>query len=117
MFKFIFLFLLSFNCLAEEWTTQDTQRESVFVAITAIDWSQTLQIAKRPDHYYETNIILGNHPSDSRINTLIPTAMLAHYYIATLLPRGYREAWQYAFIAVETNAVSNNFSIGLNVKF
>ena len=117
MFKFIFLFLLSFNCLAEEWTTQDTQRESVYLTLTAIDWNQTLQGAKQPDHYYETNIILGSHPSDSRLNTLIPASMLAHYYIATLLPRGYREAWQYALIVVEANAVSNNFSIGLSVRF
>lgn len=116
MSKFIFLFLLSFNCLADDtWTREDSYREAVYLTITAVDWNQTLQINSNGG--YETNPILGSHPSDAKINTLIPAAMLAHYYIATLLPTEYRKAWQYSFIIIEASAVSNNLTTGIKVRF
>jgi hypothetical protein len=37
--------------------------------------------------------------------------MLAHAYIATLLPAEYRKAWQYAFIGIEANAVAINANV------
>ena len=116
MLKFLFLFLISFNCIAQDqWTESDSYRETAYVVVTAVDWNQTLQINSHG--LRESNVILGSHPSDSRINTLIPASMFAHYYIATLLPTEYRKAWQYTWIGIETGYIFNNFSLGLKIKF
>lgn len=40
----------------------------VSIAMLAIDWWQTLAIARQPDSFYETNIILGKHPSAARVS-------------------------------------------------
>jgi len=101
---------------AENWTVEDTYRESFYLILTVTDWKQTLDFS-RDTTVHETNIFLGEHPSDSRINTLIPLSMLAHYYIATLLPTEYRHAWQYAFIGIEANAVAINANINFAIHF
>jgi hypothetical protein len=90
-------------------------REAVYITLVAVDWNQTLQI--NAHGMYEMNPILGSHPSDAKINTLIPAAMLAHYYIATLLPTEYRKAWQYAWIGIESAYVVRNMSLGLQINF
>ena len=102
---------------ADPWTRADTYREVAYVIITTADWSQTLQSADHPEKWTEMNPILGKHPSRSRVNTLIPLGMVLHAGIAYILPRPYREWWQYAWIGIETAAVGKNLSVGIGIGF
>ena len=117
MSKFIFLFLLSFNCLADEnWTRADSYREAVYLTLHAIDWNQTLQI-KDHSNLQESNPQLGAHPSAQRINQYMAESALLQFGIAYVLPEKYRAPFQYITVGDSLHSVSINWSLGLRVKF
>ena len=118
MFKFIFLFLLSFNaCAFDEWSEADKTREAVYLAVDTIDWLQTRNIARNPDKFYETNSYLGQHPSVGKVNEYFAVTMLLHVGIVTSLPSKYRSVFQFTTIAYEINYVAGNYQIGISAKF
>ena len=95
----------------------DYALETTFIGVTSMDWSQTQQIAAHPQEYYETNFILGRHPSLNTVNIYFPSAMALHALVAYALPKPWREVWQTMWIGVETYTVYTNASIGLRIKF
>ena len=95
----------------------DYALETTFIGVTSMDWSQTQQIVAHPHEYYETNFILGRHPSLSTVNIYFPSAMALHALVAYALPKPWREVWQTMWIGVETYTVYTNASIGLRIKF
>lgn len=113
----LILWLSSPTLAAELWTKADMAREAAFVAVTVIDWSQTLKTADHPEKWTENNPILGEHPSRGKVNTYFPAGILLHAVIAYALPRPYREWWQYTWIGVETAAVGKNLSVGIGISF
>jgi hypothetical protein len=100
---------------AENWSKTDTAYEVVYVGLTIIDWGQTRNIVR--EHYEESNIILGKHPSMSEVDTYIPLAIVAHAVIAAALPPKYRRYWQVLWIGVEAGATINNAKLGLRIEF
>jgi len=118
MFKFIFLFLLSFNaCAFDEWSEADKTREAVYLAVDTVDWLQTRTIAKNPNKYYEKNPILGDHPSVGQVNNYSLCMMLAHVAAVTVIPSEYRAPFQYVSIAVVSNSVYKNYKLGITINF
>ena len=115
----IILSLLIQSAHADDWTQQDTYRESAYLAIHTIDWLQTRTIAKEnwPDGRFERNHILGKHPSVQTLDIHYAVTSIGHYYIATLLPTEWRKAWQYIAIGDAGSAVINNHSLGVRIKF
>ena len=95
----------------------DYALETTFIGVTSMDWSQTQQIATHPHEYYETNFILGRHPSLNTVNIYFPSAMALHALVAYALPKPWREVWQTMWIGVETYTVYTNETIGLRIKF
>jgi hypothetical protein len=111
---FIVIVCLLTGCtFGENWTRGDTYREVAWGAIHVADWAQTRQIAQHPEKYYETNPILGKHPSEQSVNLYMGTALIVHPIISGLLPKPYRDVWQYMSIGVSGAAVINNVSIGV----
>lgn len=103
--------------IPEDWSVSDTIRQTAVVASLAADMAQTLDI-KRHEGLYETNKILGRHPSDAKVVLYFVGVALAHTYIATKLPAGWqRQTFQYGLIAVQVVQVMKNKRIGLSVKF
>jgi len=110
----------------DPWTTGDTVRQSVVTALLVADWKQTLYIAQHPQdpvksdgtyHYRsETNRLLGSHPSTGKINAYFVGVTVAHAAISYVLPRGWREGWQYVWIGVELETVRRNY-IGIKYGF
>lgn len=100
---------------ADDWSDADVARETVFVALLATDYRQTMMIADNPDKYYERQIggIIGHHPSKGRINNWFAVATAGHILIADQLPPGWRAAFQYLSIGMEGRTVYANFRIGL----
>lgn len=113
----IVLVILFCGCAGNPWRQEDTLRQTAFVGITTIDWMQTRQIADNPNKFYETNPILGRHPSKNEINLYFAGSVLAHTAIAAALPHGWRDWWQSLAIGLETGVVAHNASIGIRVGF
>lgn len=81
----------------------------------AVDYLQTLEIARNPDRFYERNPLLGRHPSQTAV---------AGYFLGTgaLLYTACNSGWggdwlKYGWIAVEVGAVANNVAIGVKLRF
>lgn len=101
----------------DDWTKADTTREVAWQVLNAVDWAQTLEIARQPEKYHERNPILGKHPSVGEVNTYMGISAVAHVGISYLLPKKYRMYWQYITIGVSGTCMVSNFNIGLGVRF
>ncbi|MFA6903332.1 MAG: hypothetical protein WC236_09640 [Gallionellaceae bacterium] len=112
-----FLFLFSITATADDWTRLDAEREVVYLIVDAMDWAQTRNIARNPDRWYETNAILGDHPSVDKVDAYFVGMALAHCAIAAALPADYRAAFQYATIGIEVGYVHRNLQLGIGIKF
>jgi hypothetical protein len=99
----------------DPWSDADKHRQGAFNVALALDWRQTLQI-KCPEHQ-ETNVVLGECPSDSRVNTYFALAMLGHATVTHVLPSKWRPYWQYTWIVIETGVVANNYKAGIRLNF
>jgi hypothetical protein len=122
---------------AEDWTKTDTAYQTTFIAIATVDWMQTRWMAQHDwqwdgKYYRETNPFLGDFPSESKVNTLVPLGILAHTLVAMAIPPrscteeqeknghiniNFRRIWQLLFIGVESAAVYKNYSIGVKLEF
>ncbi len=103
-----------------KWTTLDTVLQSAFVAIVIVDWQQTREFTGCRDKYpdkYETNPLLGPHPSAREVNQVIVGSIVVHSAVAYLLPKPYRTVWQAVWIGVEAQAVSANYSAGISMRW
>lgn len=101
------------------WTKLDTTMQLTFLAVTTVDWMQTINFTQHPVHSdgrsYEANRILGKQPSRAKVNTLIPLGMLAHTALAVALPKPIRQVWQLSFLYLEVDATRSNYRAGVGL--
>lgn len=100
------LLLRAAPVLADEWTRADTARESVVIALIAVDVGTTMMQLDRGG--YERNPVIGRFPSHARLLTLAATAAAGHALTAWILPRPYREVWQVGIAVVEGVTITGN---------
>jgi len=110
----LIFFLFTFQAHAD-WTKQDTITESVFLSTLAVDAMQTIDIKNHPG-MYETNPILGRHPSDDQVIAYFITTGYLHYQIAKHLDSKYRKIWQYMWISVEVGVINHNQAMGVGMR-
>ena len=118
--KFLVLLVLILACSsANAWSKKDTYWEAAYLATHVADWGQTLDISSQCQSgaYYETNVIMGKCPSGQTVNAYFLGTALLHYGVAHMLPRKYRRMFQAGTMGMELSYITNNASIGLNVKF
>lgn len=113
--------LVSRSChAADRWTWYDTALEVVYESYQFADWRTTREFTGSPHEYpnlYETNKVLGAHPSARRVNVYMAGTMILHPVIAYFLPRPIREGFIGASIYVEKSAVEHNRSAGITLSF
>lgn len=107
---------------AENWTKTDTAYQSAFITLATVDWMQTRWMTRHDwqwdgEYHKEINPFLGSHPSESKINTIIPISILAHTVVAMALPPKARRIWQCVFIGIEGLAIGNNYIAGVGIDF
>ena len=118
-----FLLVLLFICLmvipvnASDWNKTDTAFQIVYTTLHFIDWWQTLDIARNPDKWSETNPILGDHPSVGRVNAYFTLTLIGHTAISYILPKDYRRIWQVVWIGIEAGYVVHNYRAGIRIRF
>jgi len=115
----VFLLVFFTSPVANAWSKKDTYWETAYLVTHLADWGQTLDIASQCEtgNYYETNPVMGKCPSAQTVNAYFLGTALLHYGVAHALPRKYRRMFQAGTIAMELSYITNNASIGLNIKF
>lgn len=108
----------------DEWSKSDVSREIAYLVLHVADWGQTRNILHRADTgcdgdptCIERNPFLGRSPSIRRVDTYFAVTALAHVAISHVLPKDWRQGWQYLTIGMEAGIVGHNYSIGLNIDF
>lgn len=101
---------------AGELTELEQKRELLVYTTLTLDAMQTLDIKNHPD-LYETNPLLGRHPSDAKIVAYFVGAGFGHYAVAKALPSEYRAAWQYGWAALEITTIIRNRKLNLRFNF
>lgn len=91
--------------------------ELAYTALHGLDWAQTRSIAASPRAFEEKNILLGPHPSRSKVNAYFASTLTAHWAIAYVLPANAKPWFQSATIALELGVVAHNYHIGLSARF
>lgn len=102
---------------ADSWSKSDVAREVAYLTLHVVDWRQTLIASKDPGRYAEQNPILGEHPSENRINGYFLATALLHVGVTHVLPAKWRPAFQYFWIGVEVVAIANNHKVGIRITF
>ena len=101
---------------AEPLTHSDKQGIFIFNILQGIDMFQTLEIANN-DNYYETNPILGRHPSELQVLTYFVARGLAHYETTKMVPAKYRKFWHAYHIIYNYDVIRDNHEIGIRIGF
>jgi hypothetical protein len=115
--SFILLMLIPMSVNASDWTKTDTAVQLGYTALHVMDWGQTISIAKDKVKWYETNPILGRHPSQGRVNLYFASTLIGQAAIAYILPKEWRRTWQIAWIGIEASYVYKNYKVGIGVRF
>ena len=103
---------------ADPWSQRDRALEAAWVVCHLADWGTTADLSRRYDEgFYETNFILGKHPSTDEVHLYMAAWMLIHPLVTNYLPTRARPVWQYVTIGVSGGAAASNLSVGLNLKF
>ena len=86
--------------------------------LLVVDWLQTRYIADNPDDYHEINPIMGEHPSIGEVNAYFLGSIIAMNLIGEYaLDRSGRKTLYIFITGMETLAVSNNFQLGIKLRF
>ena len=124
LFLFCSLFLLCSNANAidlkkyykEDLTEVDKANIVLFNVLQGIDMLQTLEIANNDD-YYETNPILGKHPSEAHVVAYFIARGIAHYHLTNIVPAKYRNFFHGYNIIYNYNTVKDNHELGIRIGF
>lgn len=100
------------------WTPETRREEIAFQALSAVDATQTIRIAREPDRFSESNPILGEHPSTRRVATYFAANGVLHFAATSLLeeahaPQWLVRTWEAVGIVIEGRDVALNISHGI----
>tara|TARA_Y100000114_G_C11634006_1_gene265822 strand:- start:254 stop:628 length:375 start_codon:yes stop_codon:yes gene_type:complete len=121
---FLILFLMCSNAYCinlenyykEPLTEKDKSYIVASTILQGIDMLQTLEIANNDD-YYETNPILGKHPSELEVITYFVARAFTLSELTKMTPQKYR-GFTHAFnIVYNFDIVRKNHSIGIRIGF
>ena len=90
-----------------DWTPVQSALEVTTLIALDIDYHQTLRIHEYP-RAWESNPLLGKHPSSARIKTYFPIATLAQFLIADSLETPARNMFLGGLLVLEIGVTSKN---------
>lgn len=113
----LLLAVLSIPCHAtDDWTREDTYRQSAIIALQIVDWGQTRYVAKHPE-FHEINPLIGKHPSIGRVNNYFAISIPVNIAFSALVPSKYRSLWQTGRMMVQVSVVSYNRGVSIGTDF
>jgi len=118
----LFLFCSNANAIdlkkyyKEDLTEVDKANIVLFNVLQTIDMLQTLEIVNNDD-YYETNKVLGKHPSEAHVIAYFVFRGFAHYHATNIIPQKYRNYFHGYNIIYNYNTVKDNHNLGIRINF
>ena len=118
----LFLFCSNANAIdlkkyyKEDLTEVDKANIVLFNVLQTIDMLQTLEIVNNDD-YYETNKVLGKHPSEAHVIAYFVFRGFAHYHATKMIPEKYRSIWHGYNIIYNYDVIRNNHELGIRIDF
>jgi hypothetical protein len=114
----IIISIFPISCRAYKWFTPLSKSEmnwqAAYIGATVIDWMQTKEF--RAQGVKEQNPGLGEEPSQEKVDLYIGSAILAHTFVAWMIPREFRQVWIKGFLSIEVVAVAWNYLHGYGPK-
>ena len=129
---------------APTWNHTDTALEAVFWTTFAMEWLQTLEVARHPywcisspcvegllpdgslvvvpsrdyrfDRYTERNPLLGRHPNARRVNAYFVATGLTYHLVTRKLSTRWRRAATLTAISLEVVTVNGNIHAGIRIR-
>jgi len=114
--KLLIILLSIFLTGCATWSKGDKIREATWMVLHVVDYKQTQYAMERPDEFKELNPLLGDHPSEGRLNTFAVAGGLFHILVTNYLEE-HRTVWQNITIGMKIVVVANNYYVGAKVKF
>jgi len=99
------------------WDNMDTTLELAYMATHVVDWEQTRSGLCQSNAYQEPHTILGDCPSSRKVIGYFLGTALLHTGLSYVLQKKYRRIFQSTSVAAQLGIVTNNASIGINMKF
>lgn len=106
------LLFLTIGCAHQPFTQSDKILLGTSLTLQAIDWQQTKEIAKDP-YRRESNMILGEYPSQHEVDLYFLTTTLSCIAVAYYLPPKWRNVFWGFWIGVEGGYVTHNYQVGI----
>ena len=101
-----------------EWTGEEKSWLVADEILLLTDYKTTKSILyNNPDHHFETNIILGRHPTEGKLNIYMGTVMIGSYFLADYLDHDNRLLFLKVATGVELFATGHNLYIGGKISF
>jgi hypothetical protein len=113
----IILLIVRVAHCADPWSKADVALEASYQVLHWVDCGQTQVIVRNPDHYFERNPILGDHPGAERVYLYFAATSILHAAVTHFLPKKIRPYWEVVTIGLQGATVVNNFNLGLQVRF
>ncbi len=110
------LFLALFSCGAAHGAEIHDLRNGALIRLAA-DWRQTQQIVEKPQQYYETNYILGPHPTMGVVNRYFAASMVTTFLVSEYAPTGTAKTILRGLTLFEGGVIMHNWNIGLKFNF
>lgn len=119
------LLLITATCLlasaryahSDPWSPTSKALAVSAATATALDWAQTRYIAQHPQTYYETNPLLGRHPTVGDVNRYFVGSFILGGAIANYLNDRHRRWFLGAVTFIEIGFIGHNRSIGIGFSF
>lgn len=101
---------------ADRLSETDLMGLGAIAATYVVDYKQTLDIKNHPG-MYETNPILGKHPSDVKVRNYFIASGVVTLGAVYLLPKDYRKYLIGGVLVLEVGVIGHNKYIGLRTNF
>jgi hypothetical protein len=99
-----------------EWSDANKVLEALYLIPHYLDWKQTRWGSRHPDQFEERNPILGNSPSQGKVDAYFAITPILKYLLGNAIPNPERYGLQGAAIGLESATVHENRRQGVPTK-
>ena len=103
----------------EGWTDEEKTWFAASEITQVIDYQTTRNMLYQQSRrgFYETNPLLGRHPSKGKMNIAEIVTLVCDYYLSDYLSHDNRLLWLKVHTGLELLVIGHNISIGAEIKF
>ena len=91
----------------DSWTTPQVALEAADLGVIFVDYHQTQKIREFPG-LYETNPLLGSHPSEPKVKNYFALSIIGQYFLADALSPSVRTGFLSGILGMEIIVTEKN---------